>query len=79
MVVATLPQMLHAALIRRTPRPVSVVAGEHRSDLEQLAALHAAGRYTPLIDSTYPLDQAAAAHARVETHRKRGNVILTMD
>jgi len=79
MVAATLPQMLRAAVTRGTPRPVSVVAGEHRSDLEALAALHAKGAYTPHIDSTYPLEQAAAAHTRVETHRKRGNVVLTMD
>ncbi len=79
MVAATLPEILRAALSRGKQRPVSIVAGERRSDLETLAALHAKGGYTPLIDSTFPLDQAAAAHARVETHRKTGNVVLTMD
>jgi NADPH:quinone reductase-like Zn-dependent oxidoreductase len=79
MVAASLPQMLHAAMPRRGPLPVSLFAGEHRTDLQTLATLHAQGRYTPLIDSTHPLDQAATAHARVETHRKIGNVVLTMD
>lgn len=79
MVAATLPQILRATLTRGAPRPVPVMTGEHRADLEELATLHAQGRYTPLIDSTFPLDQAAAAHARVDTGRKRGNVVLTMD
>jgi NADPH:quinone reductase-like Zn-dependent oxidoreductase len=79
MVAATLPQLLHATLSRGATRPVSLIAGELRSDLETLATLHAQGKYTPLIDSTYPLADAALAHARVETHRKTGNVVLTME
>lgn len=79
MVAADVPQMLQAALTRGDRRPVSIFAGEHRSDLEALAALHAQGLYTPLIDSTFPLARAAEAHARVDTRRKTGNVVLTMD
>jgi NADPH:quinone reductase-like Zn-dependent oxidoreductase len=79
MVAADLPQMLQAAFARGPMRPVSLLAGEKRADLDALAGLHAQGRYRPLIDSTFPLSQAAAAHARVESHRKTGNVVLVMD
>jgi NADPH:quinone reductase-like Zn-dependent oxidoreductase len=36
------------------------------------------GAMTPLIDSTFPLSDIQQAHARVDTERKRGNVVVTM-
>jgi hypothetical protein len=36
----------------------------------------AEGRFTPLIDSNFTLDEIASAHARVETQRKRGSVLV---
>jgi NADPH:quinone reductase-like Zn-dependent oxidoreductase len=79
MVAADLSQMLVAAMSRGKRRSVSLIAGELRSDLDALSVLHLQGRYTPLIDSTFPLADAARAHARVDTRRKTGNVVLTMD
>jgi NADPH2:quinone reductase len=35
-----------------------------------------AGRVAPVIDSEYPLDQAAAAHARMETSAHIGKIVL---
>lgn len=46
-------------------------------DVAELVRLASAGAIDPLIDSTYSLDEAAAAHARVDSERKRGTVILT--
>src|SRR5262249_23563615 len=40
--------------------------------------LIAAGRVGPLIDSTFPLAQAAAAHARMETSAHVGKIVLTI-
>jgi putative PIG3 family NAD(P)H quinone oxidoreductase len=40
--------------------------------------LIAAGRVKPVIDSTYPLDQAAQAHARMETSAHIGKIVLTL-
>jgi NADPH2:quinone reductase len=37
----------------------------------------AAGRAKPVIDSTFPLAQAAAAHARMETSAHIGKIVLT--
>jgi NADPH:quinone reductase-like Zn-dependent oxidoreductase len=36
------------------------------------------GRYRPVVDRRYPLEQAAEAHACVETWQKTGNVVLTV-
>src|SRR5215472_3298749 len=39
--------------------------------------LIAEGRVRPIIDSTFPLDQAAAAHARMESSQHVGKIVLT--
>jgi len=36
-----------------------------------------AGRLTPVIDSTFPMAQAADAHRRMETNQSFGKLILT--
>jgi NADPH:quinone reductase-like Zn-dependent oxidoreductase len=36
-----------------------------------------AGSYRPVVDRTYPMEQAAEAHRYVEAWHKRGNVVLT--
>ena len=43
---------------------------------EQVLPLIAAGRVKPVIDSTFPLAQAAAAHARMETSAHIGKIVL---
>ena len=45
---------------------------------EHVLPLIAAGRVRPLIDSTFPLAQAAAAHARMETSAHIGKIVLTI-
>lgn len=47
-------------------------------DLKRLLAMLESGAMTPLIDSTFPLSDIQQAHARVDTERKRGNVVVTM-
>jgi NADPH2:quinone reductase len=39
--------------------------------------LLAAGRVKPVIDSTFPFTQAAAAHARIESSAHIGKIVLT--
>jgi NADPH2:quinone reductase len=40
--------------------------------------LIAAGRVKPVIDSTFPLAQASAAHARMETSAHIGKIVLVV-
>jgi NADPH2:quinone reductase len=47
-----------------------------RADSEHALAEAAAGRLTPRVHATYPLADAAAAHAAVESRRTTGAVLL---
>jgi NADPH:quinone reductase-like Zn-dependent oxidoreductase len=51
--------------------------GRYRpEDLLEIAGLVDAGTYRPVIDRTYPLEDAVEANRYVETGRKTGNVVL---
>lgn len=78
LVLATLPEMLRAPWVNRTTQRRMVVgpAPERVEDLRTLVAMAADGRFTPLIDSSFAFDEIASAHARVETGRKRGSVLV---
>ena len=81
LVVASLGQMLGALLrsARSGRRVLCGVSPERAEDLVFLARLAEAGAYRPLIDRTFPFDRIADAHARVDTQRKRGNVVVTLE
>lgn len=49
------------------------------ADLELLSSMVEEGVLRPLIDETYPLAQAAKAHAHVQSKRTRGKVVLLID
>jgi len=53
-------------------------APERAEGLRVLADLAEAGAFKPVIDHIYPFERIVDAHARVETHRKRGNVVVTL-
>ena len=55
-------------------RPTS----EKRDYLALLLELVAAGKFRPVIDRCYPLEQIGEAHRYVETGRKTGNVVITV-
>jgi NADPH:quinone reductase-like Zn-dependent oxidoreductase len=48
------------------------------ANLQRIADLMAAGKLRSLIDSTYPLEQAAAAHVRSRSLRSRGKLVLRL-
>ncbi len=50
-----------------------------KGSLEQIRSLVEQGKFKPLIDRSYPLEQIRDAFAYVASGRKIGNVILTMD
>jgi NADPH2:quinone reductase len=45
---------------------------------DQVLPLIASGRVRPVIDSTFPLAEAAAAHARMEASAHIGKIVLTI-
>lgn len=58
---------------------IASVAKVRPGDMQFLAELAETGAYRPVIDRSYPLAHAAKAHAYVDTGRKRGSVILTIE
>jgi NADPH:quinone reductase len=59
----------------RSPAEKAAIAEALR---EKVWPLLAAGRCKPLIDSTYPLADAAKAHARMESSAHIGKIVLTV-
>ena len=59
----------------------TVIAGyvpARPEDLRYIARLASTGEVKPVVDRVYPLEEAAQAHAYVDTGRKRGSVVLTV-
>ncbi|MEM9290503.1 MAG: NAD(P)-dependent alcohol dehydrogenase [Acidobacteriota bacterium] len=77
-VVSTLPEMIRAPWVsRKAGRKVFAgVAGDSVEALKFLSQLVTDGKLLPVIDGTYPLDDIVEAHARVDSGRKRGSVVL---
>jgi NADPH2:quinone reductase len=60
-------------------RSVADKAAITRAVEERVLPLIRAGKVRPLIDSTFPLKQAATAHARMETSAHVGKIVLVTD
>jgi NADPH:quinone reductase-like Zn-dependent oxidoreductase len=81
MVLAGLPDMLQIPWVSMTSSK-KIIAGPataRTEDLRFLAGLAEAGEFKPAIDRRYPFEQIAEAHRYVDTGRKRGNVIVTLE
>jgi NADPH2:quinone reductase len=59
-------------------RAVADKAAITRAVEKNVLPLIASGRVKPLIDSTFPLKQASAAHARMESGKHIGKIVLTL-
>jgi NADPH:quinone reductase len=60
------------------PRTMEVKGALARGLEEQVWPLLVRGQVKPVIDSTFPLDQASEAHRRMETNNHIGKIILTI-
>lgn len=81
LVLATLPDLLTAPWLSMTTKK-KVIAGqasERPEDLRLLAELAEAGELRSVIDRRYPFAQIAEAHRYVDTGRKRGAVVITVE
>jgi NADPH2:quinone reductase len=59
-------------------RAIADKAAIARAVEDKVLPLIAAGRVKPVIDSTFPLREATAAHARMETSQHIGKIVLTL-
>jgi NADPH:quinone reductase len=59
-------------------RSIADKAAIARAVEEKVLPLIAAGKVKPIIDSTFPLIEAAAAHARMEASHHIGKIVLTL-
>ncbi|MGH7731314.1 MAG: NAD(P)-dependent alcohol dehydrogenase [Candidatus Eiseniibacteriota bacterium] len=81
LVVASLGQLLGAMLWpgRAGRRVLGGIASTRTADLLFLRGLAESGAFKPVIDRTYPFERIVDAHAYVDTGRKKGNVVITVE
>lgn len=77
---ALISQMLEAGWIAVTKK-TKIIAGEmkeSKADLEFLASLYETGKMKAVIDKTFSMEEIKEAHRLVDSGRKKGNVIISI-
>lgn len=60
-------------------RVIAGVSPGRPEDVQRLVELARSGEYRAVIEASMPLSRIAEAHARVDSGRKRGSVVVTME
>ena len=77
LIVASLPDFLISLRTSFASRRALVgVAPEREENLRELMRLAESGTLRPVLDSVFPFEDIVKAHTRVDTHRKRGSVVV---
>ncbi len=81
LVLGRLPDLLQIPWVSMTSskRVIGGPVAGRAADLRFLAKLAEQGEFKPVIDRSYPFEQIAEAHRYVDTGRKKGNVIITLE
>jgi NADPH:quinone reductase-like Zn-dependent oxidoreductase len=81
LVLGGLPDMLQIPWVSITSskKIIAGPAAERVDDLRFLAELAQTGKFRPVIDRRYPFEQIVEAHRYIDTGRKKGNVIITLE
>ena len=74
-----LPPLVWLVRLSRRQRLRALLVQPSGADLETLEGWLADGTVRPLVDSSLPLADAAAAHRHSETGRARGKIVLVVD
>jgi NADPH:quinone reductase-like Zn-dependent oxidoreductase len=72
------PALVLVTAVRRGKRVMFPTAGADQEMVRYIKELIESGRFRPVIDRRYPLDQIVEAYRYVETGRKIGNVVITV-
>lgn len=80
LVLGDLGSLLQAPWVSMTTkhRVIAGPAAERAEALRELATLAESGHFKPVIDRRIPFDQIREAHQLVDSGRKKGNVIVTL-
>ncbi|HYK04570.1 MAG TPA: NAD(P)-dependent alcohol dehydrogenase [Thermoanaerobaculia bacterium] len=81
LVLGGMPDLLSIPWIALTNsrKVIGGTAKGTQSDLRLLADLAERGKLTPVIDRRYPFGEIVEAHRYVDTGRKKGNVVITLE